>query len=280
MRIRIDLSYDGAGFHGWAAQPGLRTVQGELESALAMILRQEVALTVAGRTDAGVHAVGQCAHLDVEPAAWEALPGRSSRTPGEALVAKVNAITARRAGGAPGYTDVVVTNARAVPDDFDARFSALWRRYGYRIADGVASWNPRRRDVLWLNYALDVDAMNRAAQTLLGEHDFLSFCKPREGASTVRTLLELDFAREDGMIVGSAKADAFCHSQVRTLMGTLIEVGRGARDEGWPAARLEEAVRNGEVVVAPPHPLTLEEIGYPDAERYGEQARLTRRYRG
>lgn len=82
------------------------------------------------------------------------------------------------------------------------------------------------------------------------------------------------------MIVGSAKADAFCHSQVRTLMGTLIEVGRGARDEGWPAARLEEAVRNGEVVVAPPHPLTLEEIGYPDAERYGEQARLTRRYRG
>ncbi|MCI7305290.1 MAG: tRNA pseudouridine(38-40) synthase TruA [Trueperella sp.] len=280
MRIRIDLSYDGAGFHGWAAQPGLRTVQGELESALAMILRQEVALTVAGRTDAGVHAAGQCAHLDVEPAAWEALPGRSSRTPGEALVAKVNAITARRAGGAPGYTDVVVTNARAVPDDFDARFSALWRRYSYRIADGVASWNPCRRDVLWLNYALDVDAMNRAAQTLLGEHDFLSFCKPREGASTVRTLLELDFAREDGMIVGSAKADAFCHSQVRTLMGTLIEVGRGARDEGWPAARLEEAVRNGEVVVAPPHPLTLEEIGYPDAERYGEQARLTRRYRG
>lgn len=280
MRIRIDLSYDGAGFHGWAAQPGLRTVQGELESALAMILRQEVALTVAGRTDAGVHAAGQCAHLDVEPAEWEALPGRSSRTPGEALVAKVNAITARRAGGAPGYTDVVVTNARAVPDDFDARFSALWRRYSYRIADGVASWNPCRRDVLWLNYALDVDAMNRAAQTLLGEHDFLSFCKPREGASTVRTLLELGFAREDGMIVGSAKADAFCHSQVRTLMGTLIEVGRGARDEGWPAARLEEAVRNGEVVVAPPHPLTLEEIGYPDAERYGEQARLTRRYRG
>lgn len=280
MRIRIDLSYDGAGFHGWAAQPGLRTVQGELESALAMILRQEVALTVAGRTDAGVHAAGQCAHFDVEPAAWEALPGRSSRTPGEALVAKVNAITARRAGGAPGYTDVVVTNAGAVPDDFDARFSALWRRYSYRIADGVASWNPCRRDVLWLNYALDVDAMNRAAQTLLGEHDFLSFCKPREGASTVRTLLELGFAREDGMIVGSAKADAFCHSQVRTLMGTLIEVGRGARDEGWPAARLEEAVRNGEVVVAPPHPLTLEEIGYPDAERYGEQARLTRRYRG
>ena len=101
MRIRIDLSYDGTGFHGWAAQPGLRTVQGELESALAMILRQDVALTVAGRTDAGVHAAGQCAHLDVAPAAWEALPGRSSRTPGEALVAKVNAITARGAGGAP-----------------------------------------------------------------------------------------------------------------------------------------------------------------------------------
>lgn len=280
MRIRIDLSYDGTGFHGWAAQPGLRTVQGELESALAMILRQDVALTVAGRTDAGVHAAGQCAHLDVAPAAWEALPGRSSRTPGEALVAKVNAITARGAGGAPGYTDVIVGDARAVPQDFDARFSALWRRYSYRIADGVGAWDPRRRDVLWLDYPLDVDAMNRAAQGLLGEHDFLSFCKPREGASTVRTLLELGFERTGGMVVGYAKADAFCHSQVRTLMGTLIEVGRGARDEGWPAARLKEAVRNGEVVVAAPHPLTLEEIGYPAPELYGEQATLTRRYRG
>ncbi|QOR45111.1 tRNA pseudouridine(38-40) synthase TruA [Trueperella pecoris] len=280
MRIRIDLSYDGAAFHGWAAQPGLRTVQGELEKALATVLRQPVALTVAGRTDAGVHAAGQCAHFDVDAAAWAALPGRSSREPGESLVRKINAITSRGADGPVGFSDVVVKRADVVGDDFDARFSALWRRYSYRIADGVENWDPRRKDVLWLDGALDVAAMNRAAQALLGEHDFLSFCKPREGASTVRTLLELGFVRDGGVVTGYAKADAFCHSQVRTLMGSLIEVGRGARDEDWPAARLEAAVRNGEVIVAPPHPLTLEEIGYPAPAEYGAQAVLARRYRG
>lgn len=280
MRIRIDLSYDGAAFHGWAAQPGLRTVQGELEKALATVLRQPVALTVAGRTDAGVHAAGQCAHFDVDAAAWASLPGRSSREPGESLVRKINAITSRGADGPVGFSDVVVKRADVVGDDFDARFSALWRRYSYRIADGVENWDPRRKDVLWLDGALDVAAMNRAAQALLGEHDFLSFCKPREGASTVRTLLELGFVRDGGVVTGYAKADAFCHSQVRTLMGSLIEVGRGARDEDWPAARLEAAVRNGEVIVAPPHPLTLEEIGYPAPAEYGAQAVLARRYRG
>ncbi|QOR47157.1 tRNA pseudouridine(38-40) synthase TruA [Trueperella pecoris] len=280
MRIRIDLSYDGAAFHGWAAQPGLRTVQGELEKALVTVLRQPVALTVAGRTDAGVHAAGQCAHFDVDAAAWAALPGRSSREPGESLVRKINAITSRGADGPVGFSDVVVKRADVVVDDFDARFSALWRRYSYRIADGVENWDPRRKDVLWLDSVLDVAAMNRAAQALLGEHDFLSFCKPREGASTVRTLLELGFVRDGGMVTGYAKGDAFCHSQVRTLMGSLIEVGRGARDEDWPAVRLEAAVRNGEVIVAPPHPLTLEEIGYPAPAEYGAQAVLTRRYRG
>lgn len=280
MRIRIDLSYDGTGFHGWAVQPGLRTVQGELEAALATILRTPVVLTVAGRTDAGVHAAGQCAHFDVDEAAWQRRPGRSSRTPSESLVRKINAITSRAAQGPTGYTDVVVRSAEVVPDAFDARFSALWRRYSYRIADGVGHWDPRRRDVLWLAHELDVDAMNRAAAGLLGEHDFISYCKPRDGASTVRTLLELGFVREGGMVTGFAKADAFCHSQVRTLMGTLIEVGRGARAESWPTSRLAAAVRNGEVIVAPPHPLTLEEIGYPTPEEYGVQAALTRRYRG
>ncbi|VEI12815.1 tRNA pseudouridine(38-40) synthase TruA [Trueperella bialowiezensis] len=295
MRIRIDLSYDGAGFHGWAAQPGLRTVQGVLEEALSMVLQEPIVLTVAGRTDAGVHAAGQTAHFDVAESAWARLPGRSDREPGESLVRKLNAITARGADGPPGYTDVVVKRAIEVSSDFDARFSALWRSYSYRIADGVANWDPRRSDVLWLESELDVDAMNRAAQPLLGEHDFLSFCKPREGASTVRTLLDLGFRRESagsaaggascetgggGLIVGYAKGDAFCHSQVRTLMGTLIEVGRGARSEDWPAHRLAEAARTGEVIVAPAHPLTLEEVGYPDPANYAQQARAARRYRG
>ncbi|MDP9805874.1 tRNA pseudouridine38-40 synthase [Trueperella bonasi] len=280
MRIRLDLAYDGANFHGWATQPGLRTVQGVLEAVLSTVLREPIALTVAGRTDAGVHAAGQVAHFDVDDAGWAALPGRSAREPGESLVRKVNAMTARDARGPQGYTDVVVKSAREVPSDFDARFSALWRRYSYRIADGANNWDPRRTDVLWVERELDVTAMNRAARPLLGEHDFLSYCRPREGASTVRTLRKLEFIDDAGLIVGIAEADAFCHSQVRTLMGTLIEVGRGVRGDDWPARRLAEACRNGEVVVAPPHALTLDAVGYPKAEDYAAQAQAARRFRG
>ena len=281
MRIRLDIAYDGSAFHGWAAQPGQRTVQGELESALAAIVRGPAPLTVAGRTDAGVHARGQVAHFDVDPSVWERLPGRSDREPGVALVRALNALLARGASGPRGFSDVIVRSARAVPDTFDARFSALWREYSYCIADGVQNWDPRRRDVLWLDQRLDLDAMNEAARPLLGEHDFLSFCKPREGASTVRTLLACEFVREgDGAIKARVKADAFCHSQVRTLMGTLIEVGRGARPIDWPAVRLVEASRDGQVIVAPPHPLTLEEVGYPDPEEYEAQAQRARVFRG
>lgn len=283
QRVRLDLGYDGTHFHGWAAQPGLRTVQGELEAALSQIVRADVVLTVAGRTDAGVHARHQVAAFDIPAATWFALPGRSNRTPGESLRLRMNSILARNTPGAvaKGYTDVVIHGVNAVSSDFDARFSALWRAYSYRMVDDVTRWDPQRRDVLWLTDRLDVDAMNRAAQPLLGEHDFLSFCKPREGASTVRTLHELRVDRlDDGTLVGLARADAFGHSQVRSLMGTLIEVGRGARDEEWPARRLAERSRTGEVIVAPPHPLTLEAVGYPAPEEYAVQAEAARRFRG
>ncbi|MDD7686649.1 MAG: tRNA pseudouridine synthase A [Actinomycetaceae bacterium] len=341
MRIRLDIAYAGAGFHGWAAQPGQRTVQGELETALAAVLREPVALTVAGRTDAGVHARGQVAHCDVSERAWAALPARSDREPSVALVRGVNAVLARRHSywerwedgedallgtsergassmrpassvrslassdpvGAPtspglkapasstshavrvssprGYSDVVVRMATAVPDVFDARFSALWRRYSYRIADSVLAWNPLVRDVLWLNQKLDVEAMNRSGEVLLGEHDFLSFCKPRPHASTVRTLHELHCERrDDGVIEVRVRADAFCHSQVRSLMGALIEVGRGARAESWPAQLLRVPSRSQAAPVAPAHPLTLEEIGYPPPDDYAAQAARARIYRG
>lgn len=285
-RIRLELGYDGGQFHGWAAQPGLRTVQGDIEKALGTVLRQDVALTVAGRTDAGVHARHQVAHVDIPREIWDSLPGRSTRSPGDALIIRLNALLGRAAREAlgdqlpKGYSDVVIHEANEVPADFDARFSATWRSYSYRIADGQTRWDPRHRDVLWLGQPLDIEAMNRAADPLIGEHDFLSFCKPREGASTVRTLLELRFERDDDAVVGYARADAFCHSQVRTLMGTLIEVGRGARGEDWPAQRLAEKSRDGQVIVAPPHPLTLEEVGYPSPREYGEQARAARRFRG
>ncbi|MFC5370504.1 tRNA pseudouridine synthase A [Arcanobacterium bovis] len=281
IRLRFDLSYHGAQFHGWAKQAGLRTVQGALESALAKVLRTGVELVVAGRTDAGVHAAGQVAHCDVPRELWLRVQGRSILPPEVVLCRRVNAVLSHEAQGVRGYSDVVIHKVSCVSPEFDARFSALWRSYTYRIADGVELWDPRRTDVLWLDYQLDVDAMNRAAQPLLGEHDFLSYCKPREGASTVRTLLELGFRRDDdGVLLGLARADAFCHSQVRTLMGTLIEVGRGAQGEDFPARRLEEKSRSSHVIVAPPHPLTLEAVGYPEESEYGVQARAARRFRG
>lgn len=292
MRIRLDIAYDGAAFHGWAAQPGLRTVQGELETALAAVLREPVALTVAGRTDAGVHARGQVAHCDVSQAAWAALPGRSDRDPDVALVRAVNAVLARQhsiwgqrestPASPRGFSDVIVTQAAAVPESFDARFSALWRSYIYRIGDQVTAWNPLRRDVLWLNEQLDITAINRAAQPLLGEHDFLSYCKPRPGASTVRTLQELSGERDsEGVLTIQVRADAFCHSQVRTLVGTLIEVGRGAKPEAWPYQRLVETSRDGQVIVAPAHGLTLAAVGYPsEPYEYEAQAQRARVYRG
>lgn len=301
-RIRLDIAYDGARFHGWAAQPGLCTVQGALEAALATVLREPVTLTVAGRTDAGVHACGQVAHCDISTAAWESVPGRSDRTPAAVLVGRVNAVLARELNNGEqqprGYTPVVVRQVQEVPDTFDARFSALWRAYTYRIAAGVAAWDPLQSNALWLPEKLDIAAMNRAAQPLLGEHDFLSFCKPREGASTVRTLLQCEFVpvadsaaaeavsadQQEStaqLIEGRVRADAFCHSQVRTLMGTLIEVGRGARSEDWPRQRLLERSRDGQVIVAPPHPLTLAAVGYPaDPADYASQAAAARRFRG
>ena len=305
MRIRLDIAYCGTDFHGWAVQPGQRTVQGELELALAAVLREPVVLTVAGRTDAGVHALGQVAHFDVSEPAWAALPGRSDRDPAVALVRAVNAVLARqysqsneqalvpalpvqkgglRKASPRGFSDVVVRRAAVVPESFDARFSALWRRYSYRIADCVTAWDPLRKDVLWMDRELDIAAMNRAAGALLGEHDFLSFCKPREGASTVRTLLECGFVRTDpesSLIVATVRADAFCHSQVRALMGALFEVGRGRKPESWPAELLANPSRTGVTApIAPGHPLTLEEVGYPPAAEYGEQAQRARVFRG
>lgn len=287
VRIRLNLAYHGAGFHGWAIQPGLRTVEGELTAALTRICRVEIVLTVAGRTDAGVHARGQVAHFDLPVEIWKQIPGRSGHDPKQALVRKVNAVLSHQVLGPKGYADVVVQSAEVVPADFDARFSALWRRYTYLIADGPQRWDPMRQDVLWVPRKLDLQAMNQAAQPLLGEHDFLAFCKPRPGASTVRTLRELSFQREetaatknDGIIRANVEADAFCHSQVRTLIGTLLEVGRGARAISWPVERLTSRIRNGEVIVAPAHGLTLAEIVYPEPADYGKQAQLARRYRG
>jgi tRNA pseudouridine38-40 synthase len=287
VRVRLAVAYDGTGFSGWAAQPGRRTVQGELEEALARVLRVPVALTVAGRTDAGVHATGQVAHADLPAAAWAAFGARGAERAGpdasgaERAGARgpVAELVRRLAGVLPA--DVRVRAAAPAPAGFDARFSALWRRYAYRVVDDPAAVDPLRRyDTLRWDRPLDRDAMQAASDLLLGEHDFAAFCKRREGATTVRALQRLDWDRgADGVLTATVRADAFCHSMVRSLVGALLAVGDGRRPPGWPAAQLARADRSSEITVAPAHGLTLVEVGYPPDAELAARADATRRIR-
>lgn len=270
MRVRIDLGYDGGGFHGWARQPGLRTVQGELERALDTVLRVEgSSLTVAGRTDTGVHARGQVAHLDVDDAVVDAASGRAAHSAGDVLLRRLNGVLA---------PDVRVRRVGAAPTGFDARFSAVWRRYAYRIADRAEAVDPLRRShVLVASQPLDEAAMAGASEALLGEHDFAAFCRKRPGATTIRTLLELGWERQpDGLLVGTVRADAFCHNMVRALVGCLVAVGEGRRDAAWAAGVLAGRQRDPAVTVVQPHGLTLEEVGYPDDAELARQAERSR----
>ena len=269
MRLRIDCAYDGTEFSGWAAQPALRTVQGTLEGALATALRlPEVRVTVAGRTDAGVHARGQVAHVDVDPEVVAASAGRSADPPLQALARRVDGILP---------PDLRVRRVVAAPEGFDARFSAVWRRYAYRIADAQELADPLvRAHVLTWGRRLDLDAMNAASAPLVGLRDFAAFCKQREGATTVRTLLDLHWEREAGLVVGSVRADAFCHNMVRALVGCLIAVGEGRRPVGWPGEVMAGRRRDQGVRVVHAHGLTLEEVGYPDDDELAAQAERAR----
>jgi tRNA pseudouridine38-40 synthase len=266
VRLRLDLAYDGTGFSGWAAQPGRRTVQGVVEAALGRVLRlpQAPRLTVAGRTDAGVHARGQVAHLDIDAGAWAAVADTALR---------------RMAGLLP--PDVRIHAMTEAPAGFDARFGALWRRYSYRVCDTPGGGDPlRRNDTLWHRNTLEVERMNAAAGHCLGEHDFAAFCRRRESATTVRQLLRLDWERDvEGVAVATVVADAFCHNMVRALVGALLAVGAGHRPEEWPGQVLAAATRDSSVHVAPPHGLCLEEVRYPSAAQLVKRASETRRLR-
>jgi len=280
VRVRLDLAYDGGGFSGWARQPGLRTVQGVLEDALATVFSRQgppPQLTVAGRTDAGVHATGQVAHLDLTPEQWASLArprqGRDGRArpPLEGL--------RRRLDGLAGEVgDVVVERASVAPPGFDARFAPLWRRYAYRVADAGARRDPRRRGhTVWHAAELDRTAMEGAALTLLGLHDFASFCKPREGATTIRTLQEFRWDRdEDGVLVARLRADAFCHSMVRAMVGACLAVGEG-RLGAHDIDRLRRAEeRTSAFPVAAARGLTLTEVGYPADDELAARVAATR----
>ena len=273
VRLRLDLAYDGGAFHGWASQPGLRTVQGELESALAMVLRLDaVTVTCAGRTDTGVHARGQVVHLDVDEAALLAAAGRSALPPGEALAKRLNGVLG---------PEVHVQGVRPAPEVFHARFGALWRRYAYRLADRPATVDPlvRSHVVAW-GRPLDEAAMDAAAATLLGEHDFAAYCRQREGATTFRTLLELRWDRTpEGVLEATVRADAFCHSMVRSLVGALVSVGEGRRGRDWPSEVLARRVRDPRVLVMPARGLTLEQVAYPDDADLAARVATTRAVR-
>jgi tRNA pseudouridine38-40 synthase len=273
MRLRLDLSYDGSDFAGWASQPGLRTVQGTLEAALGTVLRCEPPrLTVAGRTDAGVHARGQVAHLDVAEEEWDAARGRLDDS-GTALVRRL-------AGVLPA--DLVVHRVAPAPPGFDARFSAVFRRYVYRLADDVVLADPLRRShVVRHRFPLDAAAMVAATAPLVGHHDFAAFCKPRPGATTVRTVEGLTVSRplagpDAGLVRVEVRADAFCHSMVRSLVGALLAVGEGRRQPGWPGELLAARARDAAAHVAPAHGLTLEEVGYPPEAELAARAEQTR----
>jgi tRNA pseudouridine38-40 synthase len=258
--LRLDVSYDGTEFSGWARQPGRRTVQETIETAITTVLRLEAApsLTVAGRTDAGVHAAGQVAHVDL---AADVDPGW---------------LTRRLAGVLP--EDVVVRAVRIAPPGFDARFAAIARRYRYRVTDAAADPLRRHDTVVWKK-RLDVAAMSAAAKTLTGEHDFAAYCRPREGATTVRTLRRLDARRGSGVVAIDAEADAFCHNQVRSMVGALLAVGDGRRSVDWPAQVLAARMRDSAVAVAPAHGLTLLGVDYPPDDQLGARVAVARNRR-
>ncbi|MFT4165401.1 MAG: tRNA pseudouridine(38-40) synthase TruA [Microlunatus sp.] len=258
IRWRLDVRYDGTEFSGWAEQQGRRTVQGELQVWLGRVLTlpEPPRVVCAGRTDAGVHARGQVVHVDLT----------------QGLIPDPARLLGRLRRALP--EDLAVTALNIAPEGFDARFAAIWRRYCYRIADAQTAPDPLLRTMITpLRGHLDLARLNEVAPMLLGLRDFGAFCKRREGATTVRTLLELGAARTtDGLVEVTVRADAFCHSMVRCLVGGLVEVGSGRRDADWLIARLTAATRSSEIPVLPARGLTLEEVGYPSDDQLAARA--------
>ncbi|AUN41930.1 tRNA pseudouridine synthase A (plasmid) [Tsukamurella tyrosinosolvens] len=261
-RYRLDIAYDGTDFSGWARQPERRTVCGVLEEAIGTILRTQVQLTVAGRTDAGVHATGQVAHVDLpDPVV---LP--------DGLVRRLARMLPQ---------DVRVTAIRIAPPEFDARFSALRRHYEYRLTDAPFGANPlRARDTAPWRRPVDLERMQEASDRLLGLHDFAAFCRRREGATTVRELQRFAWRRDDdGVFTAEVSADAFCWSMVRSLVGAVAAVGEGRRSADWVAGLLDERERSSAINVAAACGLTLVRVDYPADDELAERNRITREKR-
>lgn len=261
-RLRGTLAYDGKDFSGWGIQPDKRTVQATVEHAVATVLRIDpVTVQCAGRTDAGVHARGQVVHFDIPTATLMEMND---------LVYKFNSLLPE---------DVAFLDLQTTTPDFDARFSALARNYSYLIY--LYGRNPLLRNHAHRSWMpLDVDAMHEASQRLLGLHDFAAFCRKREGATTIRTLLRFDWTQtQDGLIRADVKADAFCYSMVRGLVGAVLTIGEGKRPVEWITEYLEGRARRPEIFAAPALGLTFESVEYPPADQFAARVQETLRTR-
>lgn len=281
IRLRIDLAYDGTAFHGWGVQAGsdLRTVQAVVESALRLVFQRECLSTVvAGRTDAGVHATGQVVHVDVPADAFPRLVRSTESLSPEDVIARV---TARLRSALARHRDIEIHRATVAPVGFHARFSPVSRTYHYRLADSLSVRNPLRRfDTARIRGELDVARMNAAAHALLGLHDWLAFAKPKPNATTIRDLLEFSWTRldddsGDGVVRAVVRADAFCHHQVRYLVGATLLVGLGQWTVNDVLRVRDTRVRPVEMRIAEPQGLTLVHVEYPGDGELAARAELT-----
>ena len=256
-RLRIDLSYDGTNFSGWAIQPDRRTVQSVVEGALRTVAQVNIESIVAGRTDAGVHAIGQVIHVDV-PQSLEL----------NDLAYKLNCILDE---------DVRINEISIAPPAFHARFSALRRYYEYRILDENKVIPPllRFNTTSWYR-RLDIELMNQASSLLLGTNNYAAFCKYREGATTIRTLEKYQWQRDSqGFLIADLVADAFCYSMVRNLVGAIVCVADGRKEPAWISTLLADKERVSDSLVFPGRGLTLYQVDYPNEAELLERAAKT-----
>ncbi|MBW3093852.1 tRNA pseudouridine(38-40) synthase TruA [Bifidobacterium sp. 64T4] len=304
MRLRIDLAYDGGAFYGWAVQPDIRTVQGEVEQALHRILRvaaddadEPLRLVVAGRTDTGVHASHQVCHIDISDDVLQ-------RAVGHMKVPAVTALEHRLQRLLPA--DIAIHRISVAPEGFDARFSALERTYVYRIADRRSEVDPRLRGcVLHIDDDLDIEAMNHAAAMTIGLHDFGSFATPNPGGTTIREVKRARWTRigtsplvapnasetgrekgsetgyivptfESGLVCFTIVADAFARNMVRSLVNGCVQVGLGKRDLDWFAGKMAVPKREGSTGPIAPQGLTLEHVAYPSDDQLAARAQAIR----
>lgn len=261
-RLRLDIAYDGTNFSGWATQPGMRTMQDMVEEAVSRIARYDVDSVVAGRTDAGVHATGQVIHIDIPDVPFaDGLTYRDLRY-------KLNRILDE---------DIRITEISDAPAGFHARFSALRRKYTYKILDDNQVITPAQRfDVASWYRHLDQNVMNEAASHLLGTHDFAAFCKFKPGGTTVRSLEKYEWVRtDDGLLVADVVADAFCYSMVRNLVGAIVCVADGRKPTSWIAELLANKERVSDSLVFPARGLTLYQVDYPSDDQLLERAKIT-----